>query len=82
MEAIAPEDKREMPAPREAVDAYFSADVETDGPIPGPFSMLSVGIAFAGRYDGKVFKDLPISKTASTVNSSRYRTIFRMKHSA
>jgi hypothetical protein len=22
-------------------DAYFSADVETDGPIPGPFSILS-----------------------------------------
>ena len=22
------------------VDAYFSADVETDGPIPGPFSIL------------------------------------------
>ena len=25
-------------------DVYFSADIETDGPIPGPFSMLSFAI--------------------------------------
>lgn len=31
------------------MDLYFSADVETDGPIPGPYSMLSFGIVFAGR---------------------------------
>lgn len=37
------------------VDAYFSADVETDGPIPGPFSMLSFALVYAGRFDGKVF---------------------------
>ena len=37
------------------VDAYFSADVETDGPIPGPFSMLSFALVFAGRFDGEVF---------------------------
>lgn len=37
------------------VDAYFSADVETDGPIPGPYSMLSFALVFAGRYDGEVF---------------------------
>lgn len=36
-------------------DAYFSADVETDGPIPGPFSMLSFALVFAGRFDGDVF---------------------------
>ena len=24
----------------ESTDAYFSADVETDGPIPGPYSIL------------------------------------------
>jgi hypothetical protein len=29
-------------------DVYFSADIETDGPIPGRFSMLSFGIAVAG----------------------------------
>ncbi|GHJ50307.1 hypothetical protein Cs7R123_76490 [Catellatospora sp. TT07R-123] len=29
-------------------DMYFSADVEADGPIPGPYSMVSVGLAVAG----------------------------------
>ena len=38
------------------VDAYFSADVETDGPIPGPFSMLSFAIVYAGSFDGMRFK--------------------------
>lgn len=36
-------------------DAYFSADVETDGPIPGPFSMLSFGLVYAGAFDGTTF---------------------------
>jgi hypothetical protein len=36
-------------------DVYFSADVETDGPIPGRFSMLSFGLAVAGRFDGESF---------------------------
>jgi hypothetical protein len=34
------------------VDAYFSADVETDGPIPGSFSMLSFALVYAGSFDG------------------------------
>ena len=38
-----------------AVDAYFSADVETDGPIPGPFSILSFGLVYAGTFDGQHF---------------------------
>jgi len=38
------------------VDAYFSADVETDGPIPGPFSILSFALVFAGSFDGKQFQ--------------------------
>lgn len=38
------------------VDVYFSADVETDGPIPGPFSMLSLALVYAGRFDGKQFE--------------------------
>jgi hypothetical protein len=37
------------------VDVYFSADVETDGPIPGPYSILSFAIVYAGSYDGAVF---------------------------
>ncbi|MFN7398290.1 MAG: hypothetical protein ACK5SX_04315 [Sandaracinobacter sp.] len=36
-------------------DVYFSADVETDGPIPGSFSMLSFALAYAGAYDGRTF---------------------------
>jgi 3' exoribonuclease, RNase T-like len=36
-------------------DIYFSADIETDGPIPGPYSMLSFGIAVAGAFDGEQF---------------------------
>jgi len=39
-----------------SVDAYFSADVETDGPIPGPFSMLSFALVYAGSFDGKAFE--------------------------
>lgn len=49
--------------PREAasaksgtVDTYFSADVETDGPIPGPYSMLSFALVCAGRFDGERFE--------------------------
>jgi hypothetical protein len=38
------------------VDVYFSADVETDGPIPGPFSMLSFALVYAGRFDGYRFE--------------------------
>ncbi|MGA8764578.1 MAG: hypothetical protein WB562_17045 [Candidatus Sulfotelmatobacter sp.] len=38
-----------------AVDVYFSADVETDGPIPGPFSMLSFALVHAGGFDGEHF---------------------------
>ncbi len=37
------------------IDVYFSADVETDGPIPGPYSMLSFALVYAGRFDGKEF---------------------------
>jgi DNA polymerase III epsilon subunit-like protein len=38
-----------------AVDVFFSADVETDGAIPGPFSMLSFALVYAGSYDGNTF---------------------------
>jgi hypothetical protein len=42
--------------PESGVDAYFSADVEIDGPIPGPFSMLSFAIVYAGSFDGQHFQ--------------------------
>lgn len=38
------------------MDIYFSADVETDGPIPGPYSLLSFALVFAGRFDGQRFE--------------------------
>src|ERR1700689_19707 len=38
------------------VDAYFSADVETDGPIPGPFSILSFALVYAGSFGGQRFQ--------------------------
>src|SRR5262245_45727678 len=38
------------------VDIYISGDVETDGPIPGPYSMLSFALVVAGTFDGKVFR--------------------------
>lgn len=36
-------------------DIYISADIEADGPIPGPYSMLSFGLAVAGTSDGARF---------------------------
>lgn len=43
-----------MPPPRP--DLFISADIETDGPIPGEFSMLSFGLCIAGAYDGKHYQ--------------------------
>jgi hypothetical protein len=37
-------------------DQYVSVDIETDGPIPGPYSMLSFAMVPAGRYDGRSFQ--------------------------
>jgi hypothetical protein len=48
------------------IDAYFSVDVETDGPIPGRFSMLSLGVVYAGEYDGTHFR------APATLNSTFY----------
>jgi len=48
---------RSLARPRtKRVDAYFSADVETDGPIPGPYSLLSFALVYAGRFDGAHFE--------------------------
>lgn len=38
------------------MDIFFSADVETDGPIPGPYSVLSFALVFAGTFDGGLFE--------------------------
>lgn len=39
----------------QAADVYFSVDVETDGPIPGPYSMLSFAMVPAGRMEGNCY---------------------------
>jgi hypothetical protein len=36
-------------------EVYISVDVETDGPIPGPYSMLSFGMAVCGVRAGSTF---------------------------
>jgi len=36
-------------------DLYISCDVEADGPIPGPYSMASLGAVVAGTFDGDTF---------------------------
>ena len=41
---------------KSSVDFYISADVETDGPIPGPFSMLSFALVYAGTFNGREFE--------------------------
>ncbi len=46
----------DIQAAEEHLDVYFSADVETDGPIPGPYSMLSFALVYAGRFDGRRFE--------------------------
>jgi hypothetical protein len=46
-------------------DVYVSADIEADGPIPGPYSMLAFGLAVAGRYDGKTF--IRVDPTSATL---------------
>lgn len=41
---------------------YLSVDVEADGPIPGPYSMLSFGVALCGRSEGDAFTATDPSK--------------------
>jgi hypothetical protein len=42
---------------------YFSVDIEADGPIPGPFSMVSIGVAVAGTRDPDFTPAYPGSPT-------------------
>ena len=50
-------------------DIYISADIEADGPIPGEFSMLAIGLAVAATFDGSSFKKL------DPANSTFYREL-------
>jgi Exonuclease len=51
-------------------EVYLSADVEADGPIPGPYSMISVGLAVAGRRTG----DAPV-EPADPTSETFYREL-------
>lgn len=43
-------------------ELYIATDVEADGPIPGPYSMISLGMAVAGRPELQFYTELrPIS---------------------
>lgn len=46
----------------ELPELYVAVDVEADGPIPGPYSMISLGMSVAGRPDLTFYTELrPIS---------------------
>ncbi len=46
----------------ELPELYVAVDVEADGPIPGPYSMLSLGMAVVGRPELRFYRELcPIS---------------------
>jgi hypothetical protein len=43
-------------------ELYIAVDVEADGPIPGPYSMLSLGMAVVGHSELRFYSELrPIS---------------------
>jgi hypothetical protein len=43
-------------------ELYVAVDVEADGPIPGPYSMISLGMAVAGHPEHTFYTELrPIS---------------------
>jgi hypothetical protein len=44
-----------MSAPRVRPSRCISVGIEADGPIPGPYSMLSIGAAVAGTQDAGGF---------------------------
>jgi hypothetical protein len=47
---------------RKLPELYIATDVEADGPIPGPYSMLSLGMAVVGRPEHRFYTELkPIS---------------------
>ena len=43
-------------------ELYVATDIEADGPIPGPYSMLSLGMAVVGRQEMQFYTEMkPIS---------------------
>jgi hypothetical protein len=51
-----------FPVKRALPELYIATDVEADGPIPGPYSMISLGMAVVGRPEHVFYTELaPIS---------------------
>lgn len=44
-------------------DIYYSVDVEADGPVPGRYSMLSIGLVVAGVFDGTTYQPADLETT-------------------
>lgn len=57
-----------------AIEVYVSADVETDGPIPGPFSMSSFALVLAGMRDD-AFHAAPLDATRRVAFEREVRPI-------
>jgi hypothetical protein len=50
-----------MPPPRHhAADTFISVDVEASGPIPGEFSMLSLGACLVGQPTTSFYVELKL----------------------
>lgn len=48
---------------KELPEIYIAVDVEADGPIPGPYSMISLGMAVAGHPELSFYSEIkPISE--------------------
>ena len=41
-----------------ATEVYFAADVEADGPVPGPSSMLSLGLSVVGQPERTFYVEI------------------------
>jgi len=55
MDVVQTEVRTGTPRSAGSTDVYFSADIETDGSIPGIYSMLSFAMVYAGEFDGESF---------------------------
>lgn len=47
-------------------DLYVATDVEADGPIPGDYSMLSLGMAVVGRPELWFYTEMMLIRDAPT----------------
>ncbi|MFZ6733643.1 hypothetical protein ACO0LG_17080 [Undibacterium sp. Ji42W] len=43
---------------KELPEIFIAVDVEADGPIPGPYSMISLGMAVAGHPELAFYTEL------------------------